>query len=416
MTLGLNRRSLLATSAATTTLSLAGARPARSQGVPPIRIGVLTALSGPYMVVTGPGCVLGARMAVEDFTQQYKPDFPIEILQGDIMDRVDNGLSVARSWFDRDGVDAIADVANSALTLALVPLIQERDKVGLFCSSPLTVLTGANCSRNHVQWVLDTYAVAKTTGAELVKQGGDTWFFITADYAFGHSITDDTSRFVEAAGGRVVGKVAFPFPNTTDFSAFLLQAEASGAKVVALAAAGTNAINLIKQASEFGLVQRGQQLASLILVGTDIHSLGLEAAQRLVFSSSFDWNLNDDTRSFGRRFAARLGGAMPTMYQAGTYSSVLHYLKSVAAIGPERAHASGRAVIDQMKVMPTDDVAFGPGSVRADGRALHNFYLFRVKTPAESKGPWDYCERLQTLSADEASRPLAEGNCPLIKT
>ncbi|MGI4802305.1 MAG: ABC transporter substrate-binding protein [Janthinobacterium lividum] len=416
MTQRLNRRSLLATSAATTTLSLAGARPARSQGAAPIRIGVLTALSGPYTVVTGPGCVLGARMAVEDFTQQYKPDFPIEILQGDIMDRVDNGLSVARSWFDRDGVDAIADVANSALTLALVPMIQERDKVGLFCSSPLTVLTGANCSPNHVQWVLDTYAVAKTTGAELVKQGGDTWFFIVADYAFGHSITADTVRFVEAAGGRVAGKVAFPFPNTTDFSAFLLQAEASGAKVVALAAAGTNAINLIKQASEFGLVQRGQQLASLILVGTDIHSLGLEAAQKLVFSSSFDWNLNDDTRSFGHRFATRLGGAMPTMYQAGAYSSVLHYLKSVAAIGPERAHASGRAVVEQMKAMPTDDVVFGRGSVRADGRKIHDFYLFRVKTPTESKGPWDYCERLETLPGREAFRPLTDGSCPLVKT
>ena len=393
----------------------AGSRRARAQQSATIRIGVLTSLSGPYTAVAGPGSVLAARMAVADFMREHRPGFRVEILEGDIRDRVDVGLNTARTWLDREGVDAITDVSNSALTLALVPLLRERDKVGLFGSSPLTTLTGANCSPNHVQWVYDTHAVAATAGRAMVEQGGDSWFFVTADYAFGHALANDTAEFVKQAGGRVVGTVAFPFPDTTDFSSFLVQAQSSRAKVVGLAAAGANMTNLIKQAAEFGVARRGQRLVSLLLVITDVHALGLEAAQGLVLSSPFYWDLNKATRAFSRRFAPEMRGAMPTMHQAGTYSDVLHYLKAVAAVGPERARASGRAAVERMKAIPTDDPLFGRGVVRADGRKIHDFHLFRVKSPAESRYAWDYYERLQTVPGDAAFRSLEAGGCPLVR-
>lgn len=410
---GLNRRSLLVASAASTVGNI---RKAAAQNRRTLRIGVLTSLSGPYMSVAGPGSVLAARMAAEDFVRDAKPPFEVEILAGDIGDKVDVGANVARSWLDRDGVDVITDVANSALTLGLVPLMRERDKVGLFSSSPLTVLTGAQCSPNHLQWAFDTYAVAKTTGAALVKGGGDSWFFITADYTFGHSLADDTARFVREAGGRVLGKAAFPFPDTTDFSSYLLQAQASGAKVIGLSAGGTHMVNLIKQAAEFGIAARGQQLASLLLVINDVKALGLDVAQGLVFSDAFYWNLNDRTREWSRRFASRMNGSMPTMQQAANYSSVLHYLKASAAIGPERAQASGRAAIAQMKAMPTDDPVFGHGSIREDGRVIHDFYLYRVKAPARSHEAWDFYDVIETVPSNQAFRPMSEGGCPLVHT
>jgi branched-chain amino acid transport system substrate-binding protein len=302
------------------------------------------------------------------------------------------------------------------VALALAELTREKNKVAVATSTATSDLTGRACTPNTVHWVFDTYMLARSTGGATVRAGGDSWFFITADYAFGHALERDTAEFVRAAGGRVLGGVRTPFPGTTDFSSFLVQAQASRAKVIGFANAGTDTVNCIKQAAEFGLTRRGIRLASLLMFLPDVHSLGLATCQGLVCTETFYWDLNDRTRAFTGRVRSQAGGVPLCMNHAGDYAAVLHYLKAVADMGVAAAKADGRAVVERMKAMPTDDDAFGPGRIREDGRKLHPAYLFEVKKPEESRGPWDLYKLLQTTPPEEAFRPLAEGGCGLVKT
>ena len=400
----LSRRSLLGTAAAATAIPAT----ARAQQ-PTIKIGVLTDLSGPYQDIAGPVAIAAAHQAAEEFGAK---GFKIEILSADHQNKPDVGSNVVRQWFDRDGVDLITEVANSGVSLAVAGVAKEKIKAYLPCGPATSDLTGTACNANTIHWVYDTYMLAKSTGGAMVKAGGDTWFFITADYAFGHALTRDVTGFVEAAGGKVLGGVRTPFPGTTDFSSFLVQAQASGAKVIGLANAGADTINCIKQAKEFGIKQ---QLGGLLVFLTDVHSLGLDICQGLVLSESFYWDMNAGTRAFSERFKAKAPSKRPTMVQAGTYSAVLHYLKVANAMGAAEAKKDGAATIARLKATPTEDDCFGKGSIRADGRKLHPSYLFEVKKPSESKYAWDYYKTLATTPAEAAFRPLAQGNCPLIK-
>ena len=384
--------------------------PARAQK-PVLKIGVLTDLSGPYKDVAGPGAVEAARLAVEDSGLKAK-GIDVEILSADHQNKADVGASVARQWFDRDGVDVILEGTNSGEALAVANVAREKNKIFLNSGAATSDLTGAQCNANTIHWVYDTYMLAHSTGGAIVKSGGDSWFFIVADYAFGHALQRDTTDFVQQAGGKVLGSVLYPFPSTTDFSAFLLQAQSSGAKVLGVASTGADGINLIKQAHEFGIPMR---LAGLLVFLTDVHSLGLDVAQGLTLTASFYWDLNPGTRRFSDKYTKRLPGKRPTMVHAGVYSSGLHYLKVAAEMGVAKAKADGAATVARMKATPTDDDCFGRGSIRADGRKLHPSYLFEVKKPSESKGPWDYYKLLATTPADEAFRPLSAGACPLVK-
>ncbi|WP_306051014.1 ABC transporter substrate-binding protein [Oceaniradius stylonematis] len=375
-----------------------------------IKIGVLNDRSGLYADLSGEGSVIAARMAVEDFGAAEK-GINVEIVSADHQNRPDVASTVARQWYDEDDVDVIVDVPTSSAALAVNELSAERGKVFLVSGAATSDLTGLACNATTIHWTYDTWALANGTGSAMVEQGGDTWFFLTADYAFGHALERDTSAVVEAAGGEVVGTVRHPFPGQ-DFSSFLLQAQASGASVIGLANAGGDTTNSIMQAAEFGITQAGQALAGLLVFITDVNALGLETAQGLVLTESFYWDLNEGTREWSERFAEELGtGNMPTMVQAGVYSSVLHYLKAVEEIGSKDAEE----VVAKMKEMPTDDPLFGPGEVREDGRKIHDLYLFRVKSPDESEGPWDYYETLSTIPAAQAFRPMDEGNCPLVQ-
>jgi branched-chain amino acid transport system substrate-binding protein len=407
----IGRRALLRTAVGATALAAPLARAAAQAPSQTIRIGVLTELSGPNASGTGQGSIVASRMAAEDFMRQH-PGITVEILEADHQTKPDLASSIARGWLD-DGVDAISNLNNSAVALAVLGLVRQRNRVAL-CTAPASSdLTGKACGPNHVHWTYDTWSLANGTGKLLVESGKDTWYFIAADYTFGRLLSGDTARAVIAAGGKVLGTVYTPFPETTDFSAFLLQAQASGAKVIGLANSGTNTTNCIKQAAEFGLNMHGIQLAALLLTIVDVDALGLPVAQGLALTSSFYWDMNDGTRAFSRRFAARMNGRMPTMLQAGDYSAITHYLKAVTALGDGRGR-DGRAVVQEMKLLPTDDPLFGPGSVREDGRKLNPMFLFQVKTPAESKYPWDYYKLLRTIPADQAFRPLAEGGCPMV--
>jgi branched-chain amino acid transport system substrate-binding protein len=375
-----------------------------------IKIGVLNDRSGLYADLSGEGSVIAARMAVEDFGAAEK-GINVEIVSADHQNRPDVASTVARQWYDEENVDVIVDVPTSSAALAVNELSAERGKVFLVSGAATSDLTGPACNATTIHWTYDTWALANGTGRAMVEQGGDTWFFLTADYAFGHALERDTSAVVEEAGGQVVGTVRHPFPGQ-DFSSFLLQAQASGASVIGLANAGGDTTNSIMQAAEFGITQAGQALAGLLVFITDVNALGLETAQGLVLTESFYWDLNDGTREWSQRFADELGtGNKPTMVQAGVYSSVLHYLKAVEAAGTKDAEE----VVAMMKEMPTDDPLFGPGEVRADGRKIHDLYLFRVKTPDQSEGPWDYYETLSTIPAAQAFRPMDEGNCPLVQ-
>ena len=373
-----------------------------------VKIGVLNDRSGVYADLSGEGSVIAARMAVEDFDAAAK-GINVEIVSADHQNKPDVASNIARQWYDQDGVDIIVDVPTSSAALAVNEISREKNKIFLVSGAATTDLTGTACAPATIHWTYDTYALAKGTGAAMVAQGGDTWFFLTADYAFGHSLEENTTAVVEAAGGQVLGAVRHPFPGQ-DFSSFLLQAQASGAKVIGLANAGGDTVNAIKQASEFGITQGGQALAGLLIFITDVHALGLEAAQGLVLTEAFYWDQNDDTRAWSERFAAEHGGSMPTMVHAGVYSSVLHYLKAVEATGGKETDA----VIAKMRETPTSDPVFGEGAIRADGRHLHDMYLFRVKAPDASQGPWDYYELVATIPAAEAWRPLEEGGCPLV--
>ncbi|MCZ7561052.1 MAG: ABC transporter substrate-binding protein [Burkholderiaceae bacterium] len=375
-----------------------------------VKIGVMNDMSGVYADIGGPGSVVAAKMAVEDFQKTSKAGLKVEIVSADHQNKPDVGSTVARQWYDTDGVDAIADVPTSSVALAVSQVTRDKGKAFLNTGAATADLTGKACSPNTVHWLYDTWMLANGTGSAIVKTGGDTWFFLTADYAFGHALERDTEAVVLKNGGKVLGKVRHPLA-TQDFSSFLLQAQASKAKVIGLANAGGDTINSIKQAAEFGIVKGGQSLAGLLVFLTDVHGLGLQTAQGLIVTETFYWDLNDQTRAWSRRFAAANGGKYPSMDHAGVYAVVLHYLKAVEAAKTD----DGTKVVARMKELPTDDPLFGKGTIRQDGRKLHPAYLFEVKKPSESKGPYDYYKLRATIPADQAFRPLAEGGCPLVK-
>jgi branched-chain amino acid transport system substrate-binding protein len=379
-----------------------------SDGV--IKIGVMNDQSGLYSDLSGQGSVWAARKAIEDFGAAAK-GMKVEVVFADHQNKPDIGSNVVRQWYDVDKVDVVVDVPTSSVALAVNTITKEKNKVFLVSGAAASDLTGKACSPNTVHWTYDTWALANGTGNALVKTGGNTWFFLTADYAFGHALERDTAAVVEKSGGKVLGKVRHPFPGQ-DFSSFLLQAQQSKAKVIGLANAGSDTTNSIKQAAEFGIVQGGQNLAGLLVFITDVHALGLKTAQGLVLTEAWYWDQNDNNRAFAKEFAAANKGNMPTMVQAGVYSAVFHYLKAVHEL---KADGDGAAVVAKMKSMPTDDKLFGKGEVRQDGRKTHPMHLYEVKSPAESKGPWDYYKVRATIPASEAFRPVADGGCPLVK-
>ena len=374
-----------------------------------VKIGVMNDMSGLYADLTGPGSVVAARLAVEDFGAAAK-GLKVEIVGADHQNKPDVGSNIVRTWIDVDKVDVIVDVPTSSVALAVSEIVKDKNKVFLVSGAAASDLTGPKCTPNTIHWTYDTWALANGTGKAIVKTGGDTWFFLTADYAFGHALERDTAAVVEKSGGKVLGKVRHPFPGT-DFSSFLLQAQASKAKIIGLANAGVDTINSIKQASEFGIVKGGQKLAGLLVFISDVKALGLPTAQGLIFTEAWYWDTNDVNREFAKRFAAQNKGIYPSMIHAGVYSAVTHYLKAVSEL---KSDADGKAVVAKMKEMPTDDKLFGKGTVRADGRKIHDMYLFEVKKPEESKGPWDLYHLRATIPAAEAFRPLKEGGCPLV--
>jgi branched-chain amino acid transport system substrate-binding protein len=376
-----------------------------------VKIGSLGDQSSLYADIGGPGSVIAAQMAVEDSGLLQK-GWKIEVLAADHQNKPDVGGNIARQWVDRDKVDAFIDMAASSVGLAVAAIAREKNVVNLNTASATSDLTNAQCTPNTVHWVYDTYMLANGTGKALVKSGGDSWFFLTADYAFGHALERDTGDVVKAAGGKVLGAVRHPL-NSSDFSSFLLQAQASKAKIVGLANAGGDTTNSIKQAAEFGIVSGGQKLAGLLLFITDVHSLGLKTAQGLNFTETFYWDMNEQTRAFSKRFIERHKKSPPTMVHAGNYAVVLHYLKALEALGGN-PH-DGKVVVDKMKEMPTDDPLFGKGSIQPNGRKLHPAYLFEVKKPEESKQPWDYYKLVATIPAEEAFTPLDKSTCPLLK-
>ena len=378
-----------------------------------VKIGVLSDMSSLYADIGGPGSVVAAKMAIADFTKAH-PNVKVEMISGDHQNKPDVGSQMANQWFDVDKVDMIVDVPNSGVALAVSEVAKQKNKVFIVSGAAASTLTGTKCNANTVHWTYDTWMLANGTGKAMVKTGGDTWFFLTADYAFGHALEADTTAVVEKNGGKVVGKVRVPL-NTNDFSSFLLQAQASKAKVIGLANAGGDTINSIKQAAEFGIVKGGQSLAGLLVFSSDVNALGLPTAQGLALTETWYWDLNDASRAWTKRWTAERGAAnkYPTMIHAGVYAGITHYLKARLALGA--GEHDGKSVVDKMKSMPTDDTLFGKGAVRVDGRVTHPAYLFEVKKPSESKYPGDFYKVRATIPADEAFRPLNEGGCPLVK-
>jgi branched-chain amino acid transport system substrate-binding protein len=375
-----------------------------------VKIGVLTDMTSLYADINGMGAVEAAKMAIEDFGGTVLGK-KIEIVFADTQNKPDVGLTVGGRWFDVDGVDMIVGASSSAVSLAIQTLAASKNKVFVASDPASSDFTGKACNANTVHWTYDTYALANGTGSAVVQAGGDTWYFLTADYAFGYALERDVSAVVTKSGGKVLGSVRHPL-NTSDFSSFILQAQASKAKVVGFANAVGDTINSIKQAAEFGVVQGGQKLAGLLVFVSDIHSLGLQAAQGLQLTSAYYWDRNDESRAFGKRWGDRFKNRRPTMVQAGFYAGVLHYLKAVQALGSD---GPGDTVVSKMKELPTDDPLFGKGSIRIDGRKMHDMYLFEVKKPSESKGPWDYYKLIRTIPANQAFRPLDQGGCKLVK-
>ena len=404
--MSLSRRGLIGTAAA---LPIIGR--ARAQGANTLKIGVLTDLSGPYQDLAGPLAVGAARLATEDYGMAGK-GWTVEVVQADHQNKADIGAGIARQWFDRDGVDIIVEVANSAVALAVAGVAKDKNKVYINSGAASSDLTGANCNANTIHWAYDTYMLAKTTGAAMVKAGGDSWFFITADYTFGAALQRDVTGFVTEAGGKVVGSIKYPFPGTTDFSSLLLQAQSSGAKILGVANAGADTTNTIKQAQEFGIT-KSMKLAGLLVFLSDVHAMGLPVAQGLILTNSFYWDMNDRTRAFAERLKPKAPTQRPTMVQAGVYASVLHYLKVAGDKGVPFMKADGAATVAALKAMPTEDDCFGKGTIRVDGRKIHPSYLWEVKKPSESKAPYDYYKPIATTPADEAFRPLGKGACAL---
>jgi branched-chain amino acid transport system substrate-binding protein len=381
----------------------------RGRAAGPLRLGVINDYAGVYADIGGPGSVTAARMAVEDFGGAVG-GIPVEIINADHQNKPDLGTSLARKLFDIDQCAALFDIPNSSIALAVSGIAREKNRVAAVSSANTNRLTGDSCNLNTVQWALDNYALAKSTCTAVMKTGGKSWFFITADYAFGHDMENEASAIIRAQGGTVLGAVRHPFPGNTDFSSYLLQAQASGAEVIALANATTDFQNALKQASEFGLVNGKQRIAGLTTYITDIDALGLQVAQGALLSLPFYWDINSGTRDFGKRFGARHDGKMPTVFQAAVYSSVLHYLKAARDTGTPM---DGRAVVARMKEFPVDDIIFGHGQVRANGTNVHSMYLFKVKTPAESKARWDYFQVQQEVPGDQAYKPLASAGCAM---
>jgi branched-chain amino acid transport system substrate-binding protein len=402
------KRNLISLAVAAACAFAGSAQAQISDGI--VKIGVLNDMSGLYSDITGQGSVVAARMAVEDYIRASKSTLKVEIVGADHQNKPDVGSNVARQWYDTEKVDMIADVPTSSVGLAIAKISADKGKLHVNSGSATADLSGKACNANTIHWAYDTWMLANGTGKAIVKSGGDTWFFLTADYAFGHALERDTEAVVLKNGGKVVGKVRTPFP-TQDFSSFLLQAQASKAKIIGLANAGGDTTNSIKQAFEFGITKGGQNLAGLLVFLPDVHSLSLEKAQGLMLTETFYWDLNDQTRAFTKRFSAANGGKYPSMVHAGVYSSVIHYLKAVDAAKTD----DGTKVAAKMKELPTDDVLFGKGTVRPDGRKIHPAYLFQVKKPSESKGPYDYYKLVSTIPANEAFRPLSESECPLVK-
>ncbi len=394
-----------------TALTLASASLAVAQDKT-VKIGALSDQSGLYADLGGPGSTLAAQMAIEDSGLAAK-GWKVDLISGDHQNKPDIGTTIARQWFDVDKVDIIVDVPNSGVALAVNNVIKEKNGVYINSGAATSDLSNAQCSPNTVHWTYDTYMLAHTTGQALVKAGGDTWFFLTADYAFGAALERDTTSVITANGGKIVGGVKHPL-NTSDFSSFLLQAQSSKAKIIGLANAGGDTTNSIKQAAEFGIVKGGQKLAALLLFLTDVKAIGLETAQGLNFTETFYWDMNDQTRAFSKKFADRMkSGAPPTMVQAGVYSGLIHYFKALEALGGN-PH-DGVKVVEKMKSIPTDDPLFGKGEIQPNGRTIHSAYLFEVKKPSESKGPWDFYKLVGTVPGDQAFTPLAESKCPLLK-
>jgi branched-chain amino acid transport system substrate-binding protein len=378
-----------------------------SDGV--LKIGVLNDQSSLYADLTGQGSVVAARMAVEDFNAAAK-GIKVEIVFADHQNKPDVGSAIVRQWLDRDGVDVVADVPTSSVALAVNEIVKQKNRMFLVSGAASAALTGSACSPNTVHWTYDNWALANGTANAIVRAGGDSWYFLTADYAFGHDLEAQVANVVKAAGGKVHGAVRHPL-NTADFSSYLLQAQASKAKIVGLANAGTDTTNAIKQAGEFGLAKGGQKLAGLLIFVTDVHALGLPTAQGLQFTESFYWDMNDATRAFAKRFAPQAKGIHPTMIHAGVYAGVTHILKAVEAIKSD----DGAKIVAKMKELPTDDPLFGKGRIRDDGRKIHDMYLFEAKAPSESKYAWDYYKLVRTIPAAEAFRPLDQGGCALVK-
>ena len=375
-----------------------------------IKIGVLSDMSSLYADIGGPGSVAAAKMAIADFTKDH-PNVKVDLISGDHQNKPDIGSQIANQWFDVDKVDLIIDTPNSGVALAVSQVANQKNKIFIVSGAAASDLTGPKCNANTIHWTYDTWMLANGTGTAIVKTGGDSWFFLTSDYAFGHALERDTMAAVEKAGGKVLGKVRHPL-NTNDFSSFLLQAQSSKAKVIGLANAGGDTINSIKQAAEFGIVKGGQSLAGLLVFASDVAALGLPTAQGLILTETWYWDMNDANRAWTKRWQQERQGKWPTMIHAGVYSGITHYLK--AAVALKGNVSDGKAVVAQMKSMPTDDPLFGKGTIRPDGRKVHPAYLLEVKKPSDSKYPGDFYNVRATIPADQAFRPLKEGNCPLV--
>jgi branched-chain amino acid transport system substrate-binding protein len=403
----IQRRTMLGAAAAAAVIP---AFRARAQARPIIKIGVMNDQSGPYRDVNGPTSVICTQQAVQEFAAQ---GFDVEVLSADHQNKPDIAVSLAREWFDQRGVDIIMDIAATSCALALASIVKEKNKIMIACSTASSDVTGKACTPNSMHWAFDTYMEAKSTGGAMVKAGGDTWYFITPNYAFGEATQRDTTTFVTAGGGKVLGSQLYPFPETTDFSAYVVKAQASGAKILGICGAGADLINIIKQAHEFGL-SRTMNLAAMVAYTTDMRSVGIEMAAGTRLSETYYWDLNDRTRSFQKRIQPKVA-LWPNMAQAANYSCTLHYLKVVKEMGAAQAKLSGAETVARMKAMPTDDDCFGQGKIREDGRKIHPAYLFEVKQPAESKHDWDLYKLVGTTQADEAFRPLSENACPMVK-
>jgi len=407
----LSRRSVLTASALALTVP-AMPRLARAQSAA-IKIGVLNDQSGPYTNTGGATSVICAKQALLEFGASNK-DLNVEIISADHQNKPDLAVSIVRQWFDRDNVDMLLDVPTSSVALAVQSVVREKNKVYLNSGGASSALTGEQCSPNLIHWTYDTFMLAKSTGGAMVKAGGDSWFFLTADYAFGKQLQADTTALVKAAGGSVAGSVQYPFPGTSDFSSFLVQAQSSKAKVIGLCNAGGDTVNSIKQIAEFG-INKTMKVAALLMFVTDVHALGLDVAAGLNLTESFYWDLNERTRAFTNRVKDKTPKNWPNMVHAGCYSATLHYLKAVHDMGAAEAKKDGVVTVNRMKAMPVDDDCFGKTKIREDGRNLTPAYLFEVKKPSESKGPWDYFKQVAHTPGDEAYRPLADGHCSFVK-